>query len=264
MNWRAPLVPVCILDPRFALVRSCFLVQEADCLGMGSPYQHPHGSHESVYHGFDGEEESGSDGAVVSSRGDACSARSEVPSHFCNAPKSSQQRRATRQHLFADQATQTPDSYAKTPHSCSTLTPSACSAFTPSTIATILNSTQSKHSTPYKTQKSDSITPYGRLNSLKSCKRTDSVIELHTFMPTHSSRYPPGIVVIKRLDEQGNEIVELTDLTHQITPLTDLKPTVTVVVDQTGVVQSTKRAGLMERAWERIVDTLARDDAEDM
>ena len=83
-------------------------------------------------------------------------------------------------------------------------------------------------------------------------------------MPIHSSRYPPGIVVIKRLDEQGNEVVELTDLTLQITPFADLKSTVTVAIDQTGVVQSTKRAGLMERAWERIADALARDHVEDM
>jgi len=83
-------------------------------------------------------------------------------------------------------------------------------------------------------------------------------------MPTHSSRYPPGIVVIKRLDEQGNEVVELTDLKHQITPLTDLKSTATVMIDQTGVMQSTKRAGLVERAWERIADALVRDHVEDM
>ena len=264
MNWRARPVPVCILDSRSTFVRSCFLVQEADCLGMGSPYEHLYGSHGSIYHGFGGEEEFDSDCAVVSSGGDEISARNGVPSHFRNALKSSQQRRtSTQERLSADQATQTPLSYSKTPHICSTFTPSTYSTSS-STIATTLNSTQVKHSTPYKTQKSDSTAAYGRLNLLKSCTRTDSVIELHTFMPAHSYRYPPGIVVIKRLDEQGNEIVELTDLTHQITPLTDLKPTVTVVVDQTGVVQSTKRAGLMERAWERIVDTLARDDAEDM
>ena len=253
MNWRAPLVPICILNSRFAFVCCCFRVPGTNCLGMGSAYQHPYGSHGSIYQGFGKEEESGSDGAVVSSSGDEMSARSEVPSHFCNAHKSSQQRRiSTRERLYADQATQTPESYSKSSHMCSTLTPS--------TIATPLNTTLVKHGTPYKTQKSDPTAPYSRLKSLKSCTRTDSVIELHTFMPTHSCRYPPGIVVIKRLDEQGNEVVELTDLTHQITPFTDLKSTATVVIDGTGVMQSTKRAGLMERAWERIADALARDD----
>jgi len=231
---------------------------------MGSPYQQLYGSHGSIYHGFSKEEEFGSDGAVVSSSGDEISACSEVPSHFRNALKSSQQRRtSTRERLYADQATQTPLSSSKTPHICSTLTPSTYST-SPSTIATTLNSAHVEHSTPYKTQNSDSIGPYGRLNSLKWCTRTDSVIELHTFMPTHSSRYPPGIVVIKRLDEQGNEVVELTDLKHQITPLTDLKSTATVMIDQTGVMQSTKRAGLVERAWERIADALVRDHVEDM
>jgi len=253
MNWRAPLVPVCILDSRSTFACYCFRVQEADCLGMGSPYQHLYGCHGSIYHGFGEEEESGSHCAVVLSDGNEISARSEVPSHFCNAHKSSQQRRiSTRERLYADQATQTPESYSKSSHMCSTLTPS--------TIATPLNTTLVKHGTPYKTQKSDPTAPYSRLKSLKSCTRTDSVIELHTFMPTHSCRYPPGIVVIKRLDEQGNEVVELTDLTHQITPFTDLKSTATVVIDGTGVMQSTKRAGLMERAWERIADALARDD----
>ena len=230
-------------------------------LGMRSPYQQPYGSYGSIYHDFGEEEESGSDCAVVSSSGDEIPAPSEVHSHDRKAHKSSRQRkRATREHLYADQATQTPRSYSKMPHIGSTLTPSTYST-SPSTVATSLNTTHVEHGTPYKTHKPNSTERYSRLDSLTLyTRRTDSVIELQNLMPAYSCRYPPGIVVIKRLDEQGNEVVELTDLTHQITPFTDLKSTVTVVVDQTGVVQSTKRVGLMERAWERIADALARDD----
>lgn len=260
MNWRAPLVPVYILDSRLAFVCPCFRVRGTNYPGMGPPYQHLYGSHGSIYHDLGEEEESENDCAVVSSSGDGISARSQVPSQFRNSHKSSRREiRAAREHPYADQATQTPQSCSKSSHMCSALTPSAYST-SPSAIATSLNTTHVENRTLYKTQKSDSTEPFSRLDSLNSCTRTDSAIELHTFIPVHSCRYPPGIVVIRRLDEQGNEVVEETDVAHQNTRLNGLKPTLVARVECTGVVQTTKRAGLIERAWERIADALAKDD----
>lgn len=88
----------------------------------------------------------------------------------------------------------------------------------------------------------------------------DSAIELRTLTPAYPHRYPPGIVVIKTLDEQGIEVFEETDLTHRNALFIDPKPTAVTKVELTGVVQRTGRAGLMERALGRIVDALARDE----
>jgi len=260
MDWRAPLVPVCILDPRSTFVCCCFRVPGTNCLGMGSPCQRPHGSHGSIYHGFRKDEDSGSDGVVVPSSGDDVSACNEVHCRFCNAHKSSQQRRrATREHLCADQATQTHQYHSKSSYIFSTLTPSIYSK-SPSTIATSLNTTHVEHGAPYRTHSSKSPGQKDCLEPFIPCSRNDSAIELHTMSPIHSHRYPPGIVVIKRLDEQGKEVIEETDLTHQNTPFSQMKPAVIVRDEHTGVVQSTQRAGLMERAWERMADALAIDD----
>ncbi|CAI9634319.1 unnamed protein product [Alternaria burnsii] len=94
----------------------------------------------------------------------------------------------------------------------------------------------------------------------EACPMTDSAIELRTLTPAYPHRYPPGIVVIKTLDEQGIEVFEETDLTHRNALFIDLKPPVATKVELTGVVQRTGRAGLMERALGRIIDALARDE----
>jgi hypothetical protein len=78
--------------------------------------------------------------------------------------------------------------------------------------------------------------------------------------PTHSYRYPPGIVVIKTLDRHGIAVIEETDLTHGRTSFIDLKPAVPVRVEHTGAVQRRGKAGLMKRALEWVVDTLAKYD----
>ncbi|CAN9191831.1 unnamed protein product [Alternaria sp. RS040] len=62
---------------------------------------------------------------------------------------------------------------------------------------------------------------------------TDSAIELRTLTPAYPHRYPPGIVVIKTLDEQGIEVFEETDLTHRNALFIDLKPTVATKVELT-------------------------------
>jgi hypothetical protein len=78
--------------------------------------------------------------------------------------------------------------------------------------------------------------------------------------PTHSHRYPPGIVVIKTLDRHGIAVIEETDLTHGRRTFIDLKPAVPVRVEHTGAVQRRGKAGLMKRALEWVVDTLAKYD----
>jgi hypothetical protein len=78
--------------------------------------------------------------------------------------------------------------------------------------------------------------------------------------PTPTYRYPPGIVVIKTMDENGIDIIEETDLIHRNTPYIDLKPTIVTREMQTGMVQKTARTGLMDRALERIVDALRRGE----
>jgi hypothetical protein len=78
-----------------------------------------------------------------------------------------------------------------------------------------------------------------------------------------SRRYPPGVVVIRTLNEHGVEILEETDLTHRGSRYIDLKPTVTTSEVQLGMVQKTARTGLMERALNKMVDALGRDQNRD-
>jgi hypothetical protein len=90
--------------------------------------------------------------------------------------------------------------------------------------------------------------------------RIPSAIEMQPLTPVQTHRYPPGIVIIRSLDDHGVEVIEETDLTHRGTPYINLKPIVTTREVHSGMVQKTARTGLMERALDKIVDALGRGE----
>lgn len=234
---------------------SVFRISSSHCAGMDLSLRHLYGNHEYVYHQISEEEDSRSDYAFVTSDDDQTFSRTGIPSENRTAPKPLQRvRGAPRRHVYADKETQTTSNLQpKSPYTTSAY---ASSTYSTSTMQTSLDTIHTEPSTCHGIRPTDSRPS----KPSEACPMTDSAIELHTLTPAYPHRYPPGIVVIKTLDEQGIEVFEETDLTHRNALFIDLKPTVATKVELTGVVQRTGRAGLMERALGRIVDALARDE----
>jgi hypothetical protein len=219
------------------------------------------GSQGYVYHHLNEREKPDSDYDVSSTNNEEVSAGGKVRGQMHNAQNSwRREKRATQELIHPEKATRaTFQSYPKPTYLISTCA-SSSSPFSPSTTAPSMDTTVTEHKSPYRTNPVDTSKPSRPFTSSTTCRRTDSAIELDTLTPTHSYRYPPGIVVIKTLDRHGIAVIEETDLTHGRTSFIDLKPAVPVRVEHTGAVQRRGKAGLMKRALEWVVDTLAKYD----
>jgi hypothetical protein len=224
-------------------------------------YQHMYGSQRYVYHHLNEKEESDSDYDIASANNEGASARGKVHGQMHNGQNSwRREKRPTRERIHPEKATRaTTQSYPKSAYLISTCA-SSSSPISPSTAPPSMDTTHTEHKSPYRTNPVDNSKPSRPFISSTTCPRTDSAIELDTLTPTHSYRYPPGIVVIKTLDRHGIAVIEETDLTHGRTSFIDLKPAVPVRVEHTGAVQRRGKAGLMKRALEWIVDRLPKDD----
>jgi hypothetical protein len=240
---------------------------------MGLPFQRFRNKNEYAYYPIsDGDDDASSSDSSGYGRGRRSGRASK-------APKASTRRKETSaRSAYVESATQTtPTRYSTSPYSTSTYSASTysistiSSSLTGATPCRALNTRILPRESYTATRIDSAIDVYSHNSSYDNQLLTPIVpsparpsadandIELCTFTPTRRPRYPPGVVVIKTLNEHGIEIVEETDLTHRGTPYIDLKPTVTTREVHSGMVQKTGRTGLMERALERIVDSLGRN-----
>jgi hypothetical protein len=262
------MCPVCLffLFPSFWVSR-CTL----HLAGMGLPFQRFQKNDEYAYcplSDADDDDDSESEYTVASSSDGYGFERGRRPGCTARATRTPAGRRGvSTQSAYVESATQTtPPGYSRSPYIVPTYAPStySTSSFSPSLKAsTSYQTLRSKTSRIFNTPaiRTDSAIALDTHHHAKPTNtRKPSAIEMQPLPPTPTHRYPPGVVVIKTMDDHGVEVIEETDLTHRGTPYIDLKPTVITREVHSGMVQKTARTGLMDRALERIVDALGRGE----